>query len=51
MAYTKPVIELTTAKYVENTIRAAMGDDAARQYIAAADSTVNNPGLVPTRQL
>ena len=51
MAYTKPVIELTTAKYVENTIRAAMGDDAARQYILAADSTVNNPGLVPTRQL
>jgi HK97 family phage prohead protease len=51
MAYTKPVIELTTAKYVENTIRAAMGDDAARQYIAAADSTLNNPGLVPTRQL
>ena len=51
MAYTKPLIELTTAKYVENTIRAAMGDDAARQYIAAADSTVNNPGLVPTRQL
>jgi HK97 family phage prohead protease len=51
MAYTKPVIELTTAKYVENTIRAAMGDDSARQYIAAADSTVNNPGLVPTRQL
>jgi len=51
MAYSKPRIELTAAKYVENTIRAAMGDDAARQYIAAADSTVNNPGLVPTRQL
>ena len=32
--YTKPRIELTTAKYVENTIRAAMGDDSARQYIA-----------------
>ena len=49
--FTHPRIELTTAKYVENTIRAAMGDDSARQYIAAADSTVNNPGLVPTRQL
>jgi HK97 family phage major capsid protein len=49
--FTQPRIELTTAKYVENTIRAAMGDDSARQYIAAADSTVNNPGLVPTRQL
>ena len=51
MAYSQPRIEVTTAKYVENTIRAAMGDDAARQYILAADSTVNNPGLVPTRQM
>ena len=51
MAYSKPRIELTAAKYVENTIRAAMGDDAARQYIAAADNTTDNAGLVPTRQL
>jgi HK97 family phage prohead protease len=51
MAYTKPRIEVTAAKYVENTIRAAMGDDAARQYIAAADNTTDNAGLVPTRQL
>jgi HK97 family phage prohead protease len=51
MAYTKPRIELTAAKYVENTIRAAMGDDAARQYLRAADDTTDNAGLVPTRQL
>jgi HK97 family phage major capsid protein len=51
MAYSKPRIELTAAKYVENTIRAAMGDDAARQYLRAADDTSDNAGLVPTRQL
>jgi HK97 family phage prohead protease len=51
MAYTKPRIEVTAGKYVENTIRAAMGDDAARQWIAAAADTTDNAGLVPTRQL
>ena len=51
MSYTKPRIELTAAKYAENSIRAALGDEDARQYIIAADSTVNNPGLVPTPQL
>ena len=51
MAYTEPRIELTAAKYAENSIRAALGDESARQYLLAADSTVNNPGLVPTRQL
>jgi HK97 family phage major capsid protein len=28
-----------------------MGDDNARQYVAAADDTTDNAGLVPTRQL
>jgi HK97 family phage major capsid protein len=36
---------------VENTIRAAMGDDQARQYVLAADNTTDNAGLVPTRQM
>jgi HK97 family phage major capsid protein len=36
---------------VENTIRAAMGDDSARQYVLAADNTTDNAGLVPTRQM
>jgi HK97 family phage major capsid protein len=51
MAYTKPRIELTAAKYAEQTIRAALGDESARQYLRAADDTTDNAGLVPTRQL
>lgn len=51
MAYTKPRIELTAAKYAENSIRAALGDESARQYLRAADDTTDNAGLVPTRQL
>ena len=51
MAYTKPRIEITDAKYAENTIRAALGDESARQYLLAADDTTDNAGLVPTRQL
>ena len=51
MSYTKPRIEITAAKYAENTIRAALGDEDARQYLRAADDTTDNAGLVPTRQL
>jgi HK97 family phage major capsid protein len=51
MAYTKPRIEITAAKYAEQTIRAALGDESARQYLRAADDTTDNAGLVPTRQL
>ena len=51
MAYTKPRIEITAAKYAEQTIRASMGDESARQYLLAADDTTDNAGLVPTRQL
>jgi HK97 family phage prohead protease len=51
MAYTKPRIEITAGKYAENTIRAALGDESARQWIAAAADTTDNAGLVPTRQL
>jgi HK97 family phage prohead protease len=51
MAYTKPRIEVTAAKYAENTIRAALGDESARQWISAAADTTDNAGLVPTRQL
>jgi HK97 family phage major capsid protein len=49
--FTKPRIELTAAKYAENSIRAALGDENARQYLRAADDTSDNAGLVPTRQL
>ena len=51
VAYSKPRIELTAAKYLENKIQAAMGSEDARQYILAADNTTDNAGLVPTRQL
>lgn len=51
VAYSKPRIELTAAKYLENKIQAAMGSEDARQYVLAADNTTDNAGLVPTRQL
>ena len=47
----KPRIELTAVKYLENKIKAALGDEDARQYVYAADNTTDNAGLVPTRQL
>ena len=52
--YAKPRIQVTPALYVENTVRAALGSEEARQWIAAAsdtDTTNDVPGLVPTRQL
>jgi len=49
--YAKPRIEVTAAKYAENSIRAALGDEDARQYLLAAADTTDNAGLVPTRQL
>ena len=47
----KPRIELTAVKYLENKIKASLGDEDARQYVYAADNTTDNAGLVPTRQL
>ncbi len=51
--YTTPRLEFTKAKYLEASIRAKVyGDDASRQYVMAADDTTsNNAGLIPTRQL
>jgi phage head maturation protease len=49
-----PRIEVTAAKYLENTIRASLGDLDARDYVHAANNgatTTDNAGLVPTRQL
>lgn len=47
VAYTKPrFAPMTSAQYLENSIRAAMGDDNARQLVLAADSTTStNTGL------
>jgi HK97 family phage prohead protease len=44
--YTAPRLEFTKAKYLENSVRAKLGDDDARQYVMAADdSTSNNSWL------
>ena len=51
MHYTKPRLEVTASKVVENTVRASLGDDSARQWLAAAADTTDNAGLIPTRQL
>jgi len=50
--YTRPRLEFTKEKFLENTLRAKyLNDDEARQYIAAAADTTDNAGLIPTRQL
>jgi phage head maturation protease len=51
VAYSKPRIEISSSRYLENKIKASMGDEDARQYVLAADNTTDNAGLVPTRQL
>jgi HK97 family phage prohead protease len=49
--YAKPRLDPSPIKYLENTVRAALGDEDARLYVAAAADTTDNSGLVPTRQL
>ena len=49
--YTKPRFDFTPGRYLENTIKASLGDEDARAYVAAAADTTDNAGLVPTRQL
>ncbi len=44
-------MQMQTIKDAENSIRAALGDEDARQYLRAAADTTDNAGLVPTRQL
>ena len=53
MAYTKPRIDSSPAVFLEQSIRASLGSDSARQYLAAASDgdTTDVAGLVPTRQL
>jgi len=50
-AYTKPRLEFSASRYLENKIKASMGDEDARQYVLAEADTTDNAGLVPTRQL
>jgi len=49
--YTRPRLDPSPVKYLEATIKATLGDESARQYVAAAADTTDNAGLVPTRQL
>ena len=49
--FTKPRLDFSPVKYLENSIRASLGDHEARLYVAAAADTGDNAGLVPTRQL
>jgi phage head maturation protease len=51
LAYSAPRIEFTANKYLESKIKAALGNEEARQYVLAAADTTDNAGLVPTRQL
>ena len=53
MAFTTPRIDTTPHVFLENAVRASLGDDNARQYLAAASDTTTTDvaGLVPTRQL
>ena len=44
--YTKPrVAPLTSGQYLEANIKAAMGDESARQLVLATDDTTTNTGL------
>ncbi len=53
VAYTKPRSPIVNkATYLEHSVRAALGNDESKLYVRAADDTTsNNAGLVPTRQL
>jgi HK97 family phage prohead protease len=57
-AATAPYISTTVrnpivdkASYLEHSVRASLGDDTSKMYVAAAADTTDNAGLVPTRQL
>jgi hypothetical protein len=53
MHYTNPRINLSNEVFLENAVRAQLGDENARQYLRAASDTTTTEvaGLVPTRQL
>ena len=53
VAYTKPRSPINSkATYLEHSVRAALGNDDSKMYVRAADDTTsNNAGLIPTRQL
>jgi HK97 family phage prohead protease len=44
-----PIVD--KASYLEHSVRASLGNDESKMYVAAAADTTDNAGLVPTRQL
>jgi HK97 family phage prohead protease len=44
-----PIVD--KASYLEHSVRASLGDDTSKMYVAAAADITDNAGLVPTRQL
>jgi HK97 family phage prohead protease/HK97 family phage major capsid protein len=44
-----PIVD--KASYLEHSVRASLGNDTSKMYVAAAADTTDNAGLVPTRQL
>jgi HK97 family phage prohead protease len=57
-AATAPYISTTVrnpivdkASYLEHSVRASLGNDTSKMYVAAAADLSDNAGLVPTRQL
>ena len=57
-AATAPYISTTVrnpivdkASYLEHSVRASLGSETSKMYVAAAADTTDNAGLVPTRQL
>jgi uncharacterized protein len=57
-AATAPYISTTVrnpivdkASYLEHSVRASLGNDTSKMYVAAAADVTDNAGLVPTRQL
>jgi len=44
-----PIVD--KASYLEHSVRASLGNEDSKLYVAAAADTTDNAGLVPTRQL
>jgi len=44
-----PIVDKTP--FLEHSVRASLGSDESKLYVAAAADTTDNAGLVPTRQL
>jgi HK97 family phage prohead protease len=42
---------VSAASFLEHSVKAARGNEDSRQYVVHANSTADNPGLIPTRQL